>query len=168
MKAARARDCGLPNLDAEIAFWKKAFGLDDWTITARYVEELKSRCRPILGLLPEWDVERQTAVISVRRPRKMSLLRVWPEIIVHEMMHLVWRAHRVAGFTIEEEHRIINILAPAYAKTKRTDLAAATRMAAGFAKAVCALGSQLATAPAHVEPDRIAAMKLPPPERGHR
>jgi len=48
MKAARARDCGLPNLDAEIAFWKKAFGLDDWTITARYVEELKSRCRPIL------------------------------------------------------------------------------------------------------------------------
>ena len=142
------KDCGLPNLLAEVAFWQKAFGLDDWTIMARHVEDPRANCfsgpdrrdrmfKPgdsLLGMVRACSLENRTAEIRIRTPRTDRALRKWPVIVCHEMLHVVCAAHRGAGWTLASEHNVINTAAPLLAQLKKKDPAAARSAAAVTAR----------------------------------
>ncbi|MDC3960715.1 hypothetical protein KEG38_43080 [Polyangium jinanense] len=171
----------LPNLAAEVAFWQKAFGLDDWTIEARHVEDLRYPCNdagagyPAKGErmagLCTVDRNARSARIAVRRPRTMRQLREWPEAVCHEVMHVLGAAYRMAGWSIEKEHLVINIVAPMLVKAKRKDPALAARTAGLFAETCrrcVAAPSPPTVSPIIAEAERAAAMSVSPPACGAR
>jgi hypothetical protein len=175
------RDYGLPDLAAEVAFWQKAFGLDDWTIEARHVDKLRYPCEnagagypangvPMVGLCAV-DRNARSASIDVRTPRTMRELRQWPEAVCHEVMHVFGAAYRTPGWTIEKEHRSINAIAPMLVKAKRKDPALAASAAEVLAEAYrrCFVALSPPTiSPIIAEAERAAAMSVLPPERGAR
>ncbi|MDI3290139.1 hypothetical protein [Polyangium sp. 15x6] len=171
----------LPNLAAEVAFWQKAFGLDDWTIEARHVENLRYPCNdagagyPAKGErmagLCDADRVARTARIRICTPRTFRQLRQWPEAVCHEVMHVLGAACRTPGWTIQNEHRSINIIAPMLVKAKRKDPALAARAAEALAEAYRRAAAALSPptiSPIVAEADRAAAMSVSPPAGGAR
>lgn len=144
-------DYGLPCLAAEVSFWQSAFGLDDWTIKARHVDDL--RCprnarERILGLVNACSPDTRTAEVHVRTPRTAAFLAVWREIVCHEMMHVLHARHRGPGWTMAKEHAVIEAAAPILARLKKRDPVAAARVGAEVARAVREAWPLVSPAPA--------------------
>ncbi|WP_170320044.1 hypothetical protein [Polyangium spumosum] len=117
------------------------------------------------------DIATKRAWISVQRPRTMKQLRAWPEVVLHEVMHVLGAATRAPGWTIQQEHRTINALVPTLAKARRRtpDLAAsaARTLAEAYRRAAVEIAARRVS-PNETFVRAAAAMTVTPQSSGSR
>ncbi|WP_437958585.1 hypothetical protein WME76_02245 [Sorangium sp. So ce119] len=76
----------LPDLQQRLSWWQPRFGLRDWKIAARYVDDLHLDGQPVWGLCRRL-VDNRTAEILIRTPTNEAELAEVEETLVHELLH---------------------------------------------------------------------------------
>ncbi|WP_438041437.1 hypothetical protein [Sorangium sp. So ce128] len=150
----------LPDLEQRLRWWQFRLGLRDWTLTARYVDDLTRKDgTPVWGLCYRL-VDNRTAEILVRTPADAAELAEVEETVVHELLHCLLAplgGHEPASRAAEEQ--AVWTLSPLLVELGQSSRGRILARAMSRAGVQLAAGRTRSSGRSRMDPTLIAAIK---------